>query len=66
MPHQTVTEEKFALLFQTHFSIGGGEFDVVVKQLSLPVVVTVHVTQQPQAEATIFWDNAFAEIVGVY
>lgn len=59
---ETVTEEKFALLFQTHFSIGGGEFDVVVKQLSLPVVVTVHVTQQPQAEATIFWDNSFAEI----
>ena len=30
---------------------------------SLPVVVIVHVTQQPPAEATIFWDNAFAEAV---
>lgn len=30
---------------------------------SLPVVVIVHVTQQPAAEATIFWDNAFAEAV---
>ena len=30
---------------------------------SLPVVVIVHVTQQPAAEATIFWDNSFAETV---
>ena len=27
------------------------------------MVVIVHVTQQPPAEATIFWDNAFAETV---
>ena len=33
---------------------------------SLPVVVIVHVTQQPAAEATIFWDNAFAEAVQHY
>lgn len=58
---ETVTEEKFTLLFRTHFTIGGGEMDIPVRELSLPVVVTVHVTQQPHAEATIFWDNAFAE-----
>jgi len=58
-----VTEEKFTLLFRTHFTIGGGELDVAVKTSSLPVVVIVHVTQQPPAEATIFWDNAFSDTV---
>ena len=29
--------------------------------LSLPVVVIVHGNQEPQALATITWDNAFAE-----
>ena len=58
-----VTEEKFTLFYRTHFSIGGGELEVSVKTTSLPVVVIVHVTQQPPAEATIFWDNAFAEAV---
>ena len=37
--------------------------DVAVRAMSLPVVVIVHVTQQPPAEATIFWDNAFSEAV---
>ena len=60
---QMVTEEKFTLFYRTHFSIGGGELEVSVKTTSLPVVVIVHVTQQPPAEATIFWDNAFAEAV---
>lgn len=58
---EMVTEEKFTLLYRTHFSIGGGELEVSVRTTSLPVVVIVHVTQQPPAEATIFWDNAFAE-----
>ncbi|XP_065883114.1 signal transducer and activator of transcription 5B-like [Dysidea avara] len=57
---QTVTEEKFALLFQSNFSVNG-ELDVSVKCLSLPVVVVVHGSQQPAAEATIFWDNSFAD-----
>ena len=37
--------------------------DVAVRAISLPVLVIVHVTQQPPAEATIFWDNAFSEAV---
>ena len=37
--------------------------DVAVRAMSLPVVVIVHVTQQPPAEATIFWDNGFSEPV---
>lgn len=30
------------------------------------MVVIVHVTQQPPAEATIFWDNSFSEPVCVW
>ena len=60
-----VTEEKFTLLFRTRFAVGGGELEMDVKTSSLPVVVIVHVTQQPQAEATIFWDDAFAETVSL-
>lgn len=56
---EMVTEEKFTLLFKTHFTIGG-ELEATLNVLSLPVVVIVHVTQQPPAEATIFWDNSFA------
>lgn len=29
----------------------------------MPVVVTVHGNQQCEAEATVFWENAFAEKV---
>ena len=39
--------------------------DVAVRAMSLPVVVIVHVTQQPPAEATIFWDNGFSEPVSM-
>ncbi|XP_064396958.1 signal transducer and activator of transcription 5B-like [Halichondria panicea] len=59
--NEMVTEEKFTLLFRTQFAVGGGELEINVRTCSLPVVVIVHVTQQPQAEATIFWDDAFAE-----
>lgn len=58
---EMVTEEKFAFLFRTHFTIGSGELEISVKTISLPVVVIVHVTQAPPAEATIFWDNGFSE-----
>lgn len=33
------------------------------KVISVPVVVTVHGNQQCDAEATVFWDNAFADKV---
>ena len=39
--------------------------DVAVRAMSLPVVVIVHVTQQPPAEANIFWDNGFSEPVSM-
>ncbi|XP_019862806.1 PREDICTED: signal transducer and activator of transcription 5B-like, partial [Amphimedon queenslandica] len=58
---EIVMEEKFTILFRSKFTIPGDELDIPVMCQSLPVVVIVHVTQQPAAEATIFWDNSFAE-----
>ncbi|XP_014667175.1 PREDICTED: signal transducer and activator of transcription 5A-like [Priapulus caudatus] len=56
-----VTEEKFALLFQTSFSIDSDK-QLDVFSMSLPVVVIVHGNQEPDASATIMWDNAFAPV----
>merc|ERR1719219_2035177 len=56
---ESVMEEKFAVLFRTDFQVGELKFQVWT--LSLPVVVIVHGNQEPQALATITWDNAFAE-----
>ena len=58
-----VTGEKYTMLFQSQLSVGEGELEVNVKTFSHPVVIIVHVSQQPLAEFTIFWDNAFAEVV---
>lgn len=57
---ESVTDEKFALWFQSHFQIG--EFEIHQSVMSLPVVVTVHGIQEPQAWATILWDNSFSDI----
>merc|ERR1719219_3219541 len=56
---ESVMEEKFSVLFWTDFQVGELKFQVWT--LSLPVVVIVHGNQEPQALATITWDNAFAE-----
>ncbi|CAG5134283.1 unnamed protein product, partial [Candidula unifasciata] len=58
---EAVTEEKFCILFQSEFSVGGNELVFQVWTLSLPVVVTVHGNQECNATATVLWDNAFAE-----
>ncbi|XP_059486030.1 signal transducer and activator of transcription 5B isoform X2 [Neocloeon triangulifer] len=58
---ESVMDEKFSLLFQSQFSVGGGELVFQVWTLSLPVVVIVHGNQEPHAWATVTWDNAFAE-----
>ncbi|XP_049786720.1 signal transducer and activator of transcription 5B isoform X3 [Schistocerca cancellata] len=58
---ESVMDEKFSLLFQSQFSVGGGELVFQVWTLSLPVVVIVHGNQEPHAHATVTWDNAFAE-----
>ncbi|XP_063107626.1 signal transducer and activator of transcription 5A isoform X2 [Cavia porcellus] len=59
---ESVTEEKFAILFQSQFSVSGHELVFQVKILSLPVVVIVHGSQDHNATATVLWDNAFAEL----
>jgi signal transducer and activator of transcription 5B len=56
---ESVMEEKFSVCFWTDFSIG--DLKLRMYTLSLPVVVIVHGNQEPQALATITWDNAFAE-----
>ncbi|XP_030019145.1 LOW QUALITY PROTEIN: signal transducer and activator of transcription 5B-like [Sphaeramia orbicularis] len=58
---ESVTEEKFTVLFESQFSVGGNELVFNVKTLSLPVVVIVHGSQDNNATATVLWDNAFAE-----
>lgn len=56
---EVVTEEKSALLFSTQINLGKEIFNI--SAISVPVVVTVHGNQQCDAEATVFWDNAFAD-----
>ncbi|KAL1491221.1 hypothetical protein ABEB36_011852 [Hypothenemus hampei] len=58
---ESVMDEKFALFYQSQFSIGDGELVFQVWTLSLPVVVIVHGNQEPNAWATVTWDNAFSE-----
>ncbi|XP_034496585.1 signal transducer and activator of transcription 5A [Ailuropoda melanoleuca] len=58
---ESVTEEKFTVLFESQFSVGSNELVFQVKTLSLPVVVIVHGSQDHNATATVLWDNAFAE-----
>uniref|UniRef100_A0A3P9L5I2 Signal transducer and activator of transcription n=1 Tax=Oryzias latipes TaxID=8090 RepID=A0A3P9L5I2_ORYLA len=58
---ESVTEEKFTILFESQFSVGGNELGFHVKTMSLPVVVIVHGSQDNNATATVLWDNAFAE-----
>ncbi|XP_065217021.1 signal transducer and activator of transcription 5B-like [Planococcus citri] len=59
---ESVTDEKFTLNFTTEFEIEGESGNETAKAytLSLPVTVVVHGNQEPNAWATIFWDNAFA------
>ncbi|GCC37453.1 signal transducer and activator of transcription 5B-like isoform X2 [Chiloscyllium punctatum] len=59
---ESVTEEKFAVLFSSELSITGSEVKYHVQAISLPIVVIVHGSQDNNATATILWDNAFSEI----
>ncbi|KAB5546169.1 hypothetical protein PHYPO_G00069010 [Pangasianodon hypophthalmus] len=58
---ESVTEEKFALLFTTEITITGCDSPYSVQVISLPVVVIVHGSQENNAMATIIWDCAFSE-----
>jgi hypothetical protein len=57
---ESVMEEKLCLLFESWLQVG--DLKVRVRTLSLPVVVTSHGSQDPTAEATIMWDNAFGNM----
>ncbi|RWS25463.1 signal transducer and activator of transcription 5B-like protein [Leptotrombidium deliense] len=58
---ESVMDEKFALLFQSEFTICS-EIAVNVSCFSLPIAVTVHGNQEPKAWPTILWDNAFSSV----
>ncbi|KAM8863456.1 signal transducer and activator of transcription 6 isoform 1-T2 [Spinachia spinachia] len=58
---ESVTEEKFALLFSTEITITGCDTPYKIQMISLPVVVIVHGSQDNNALATIIWDCAFSE-----
>uniref|UniRef100_A0A665VTD7 Signal transducer and activator of transcription n=1 Tax=Echeneis naucrates TaxID=173247 RepID=A0A665VTD7_ECHNA len=58
---ESVTEEKFALLFSTEITITGCDTPYRIQTISLPVVVIVHGSQDNNALATIIWDCAFSE-----
>lgn len=58
---ESVTEEKFAFLFSTEINITGCDTPYRIQMISLPVVVTVHGSQDNNALATIIWDCAFSE-----
>lgn len=61
---QTATDQKYALLFHiTPFQLGNlGKFDVWT--LSLPLMVTVHGSQDCDAQGVILWQRAFSSVVG--
>ncbi|KAI6206957.1 hypothetical protein M3Y94_00974400 [Aphelenchoides besseyi] len=59
---QTATDQKYALLFHiTPFQLGNlGKFDVWT--LSLPLMVTVHGSQDCDAQGVILWQRAFSPV----
>lgn len=68
---ELVTEEKFGVYFHCTVHLpykssyaphphAVNDSHVTLHACSLPVTVTVHGSQSPAAEATIFWDNSFA------
>lgn len=54
-------DEKYALYFESSFTVGNRELVYPVFALSIPMVITVHANQEMQAWATITWDSAFKE-----
>ncbi|KAJ8257424.1 hypothetical protein GJAV_G00185460 [Gymnothorax javanicus] len=58
---ESVTEEKFALLFSSEISITGCDMPCCMQVITLPIVVIVHGSQDNNALATIIWDCAFSE-----
>ncbi|MGH0123148.1 UNVERIFIED_CONTAM: hypothetical protein FKN15_078243 [Acipenser sinensis] len=59
---ESVTEEKFALLFSSEINITGCDTAYNIQVISFPIVVIVHGSQDNNALATILWDCAFSEM----
>jgi signal transducer and activator of transcription 5B len=59
---ESVLDKKFALLFQSTFTIGHGDM-YNVWAFSLPIVLTSHTNQKVEAWSTITWDNAFSDFI---
>ncbi|KAL5284618.1 STAT5B.2 family protein [Megaselia abdita] len=57
--NESVADEKFTLLFVSFLT--GDNYEIKSWTMSLPVIVTVHGSQELQSLATITWDNSFAE-----
>ncbi|XP_053947015.1 signal transducer and transcription activator-like [Anastrepha ludens] len=57
---EIVMDEKCTLLFYT--TTVYKEYEITCWTLTLPLVVVVHGSQEPQSLATITWDNAFSVI----
>lgn len=55
-----VMDSKYALLFKSIFQCNDLLINVWV--MSVPVVVTVHASQEHKSWSTILWDNTFSEI----
>jgi len=76
-PIIAATDQKYALLFHiSPFELGNmGKFDVWVRHLlyyiyifylqtlSLPIMVTVHGSQDCDAQGAILWQRAFGSVV---
>ncbi|GMR46243.1 hypothetical protein PMAYCL1PPCAC_16438, partial [Pristionchus mayeri] len=62
MTSQAATDQKYALLYNiSSFQLGNlGKFDVWT--LSLPLMVTVHGSQDCDAQGAILWQRAFANV----
>ncbi|XP_062872040.1 signal transducer and activator of transcription 6 isoform X2 [Trichomycterus rosablanca] len=58
---ESVTEEKFAILFTTQITVPGCDILFPIQVITLPVVIIVHGSQENNAVATIIWDCAFSE-----
>lgn len=60
----SVTDEKFALLFYSDFEIGHNDFKSSIWVMSHPVVAIVNISQKTQVSSTILWHDAFVDSIG--
>ena len=61
---QRVPEKKSCLFVESvgPLRVCGGALELTLRTHSPPLVLTVHVNQEPRARLTVFWDNTFCEL----